>query len=58
MSASVPLRLVALSDLHVAHPENRKIISELRPESEADWLLLAGDVGELSGWAGRRGDCV
>jgi 3',5'-cyclic AMP phosphodiesterase CpdA len=49
MSASVPPRLVALSDLHVAHPENRKIISELRPESEADWLLLAGDVGELSG---------
>jgi 3',5'-cyclic AMP phosphodiesterase CpdA len=49
MSASVPSRLVALSDLHVAHPENRKIVEELRPESEDDWLLLAGDVGERSG---------
>jgi len=49
MSASVPSRLVALSDLHVAHPENRKIIAKLRPESERDWLLLAGDVGERSG---------
>ena len=49
MSSSVLPRLLALSDLHVAHPENRRIISELRPESERDWLLLAGDVGELSG---------
>jgi 3',5'-cyclic AMP phosphodiesterase CpdA len=49
MSASVPPRLVALSDLHVAHPENRKLIAELRPGSEDDWLLLAGDVGERSG---------
>jgi 3',5'-cyclic AMP phosphodiesterase CpdA len=40
--------LLALSDLHVAYPENRKIISELRPNSDADWLLLAGDVGELT----------
>jgi 3',5'-cyclic AMP phosphodiesterase CpdA len=41
-------KLLGLSDLHVAFPENRKIISELRPESAGDWLLLAGDVGELS----------
>jgi predicted phosphodiesterase len=40
-------RLLALSDLHVAFPENRKIVEELRPESAGDWLLLAGDVGEL-----------
>lgn len=40
-------RLLALSDLHVAYPENREIIENLRPESEADWLVLAGDVGEL-----------
>ena len=40
-------RLVALSDLHVAFPPNRKIVSELRPGSDGDWLLLAGDVGEL-----------
>jgi 3',5'-cyclic AMP phosphodiesterase CpdA len=47
-------RLLALSDLHVAFPENRKIVEELRPGSAGDWLLLAGDVGELSGdieWA-------
>ncbi len=49
MSSSVLPWLLALSDLHVAHPENRKIVSGLRPESERDWLLLAGDVGELSG---------
>lgn len=41
-------RLVALSDLHVAFPENRKIVEELYPQSAEDWLLLAGDVGELS----------
>ena len=40
-------RLLALSDLHVAHPENRAIVAALRPESPDDWLLLAGDVGEL-----------
>jgi len=42
-----PPRLLALSDLHVAFPENRKLVEELRPESAMDWLLLAGDVGEL-----------
>jgi len=41
-------RLLALSDLHVAFPENRKLVDGLKPENEADWLLLAGDVGELS----------
>jgi 3',5'-cyclic AMP phosphodiesterase CpdA len=46
-SNNVP-RLLALSDLHVAFPENRKIVGELWPESDADWLLLAGDVGEFS----------
>lgn len=40
-------RLLAISDLHVAFPENRKIIDDLRPGSPADWLLVAGDVGEL-----------
>jgi 3',5'-cyclic AMP phosphodiesterase CpdA len=39
-------RLLALSDLHVAAPENRGFIASLRPRSPADWLLLAGDVGE------------
>jgi 3',5'-cyclic AMP phosphodiesterase CpdA len=39
-------KLVAFSDLHVAYPENRKIIESLWPESAADWLVVAGDVGE------------
>jgi len=40
-------RLLALSDLHVAFPENRRLIEDLRPGGSGDWLLLAGDVGEL-----------
>lgn len=39
-------KLFALSDQHVAHEENRRITESLRPESEDDWLLVAGDVGE------------
>ncbi|HEV3095421.1 MAG TPA: metallophosphoesterase [Solirubrobacteraceae bacterium] len=39
-------RLLAVSDLHVTHPENREIVSRLRPESEADWLIVCGDVSE------------
>jgi 3',5'-cyclic AMP phosphodiesterase CpdA len=44
----MPPRLLALSDLHVAFPENRKIVDGLHPENDDDWLLLAGDIGELS----------
>jgi 3',5'-cyclic AMP phosphodiesterase CpdA len=40
-------RLLAISDLHVAYPENRRLLEELRPQVAGDWLLLAGDVGEL-----------
>ena len=40
-------RLLALSDLHVAFPPNREIVSALRPGDDGDWLLLVGDVGEL-----------
>jgi 3',5'-cyclic AMP phosphodiesterase CpdA len=39
-------RLLAVSDLHVTHPENREIVSRLRPESDADWLIVCGDVSE------------
>ena len=42
-------KLLAISDLHVAFPENRRIVENLRPESAADWLLVAGDAGELFG---------
>ncbi|WP_239163641.1 metallophosphoesterase family protein [Paractinoplanes rishiriensis] len=44
MSAS----LFATSDLHVSRPENRRIVEELVPESGDDWLIVAGDVADLS----------
>ncbi|WP_103500393.1 MULTISPECIES: metallophosphoesterase [unclassified Streptomyces] len=37
----------AVSDLHIAYPENRRIVEELKPGSPDDWLIVAGDVGEL-----------
>ncbi|WP_165988497.1 metallophosphoesterase [Streptomyces sp. YIM 98790] len=46
--------LLAVSDLHVAYPENRAIVERLKPEHPDDWLIVAGDVGELAGdirWA-------
>ncbi|WP_312859845.1 metallophosphoesterase family protein [Pseudonocardia bannensis] len=39
-------RLLAVSDLHVRYPENRAIAEDLRPASDGDWLVVAGDVGE------------
>ena len=42
-----PPRLLALSDLHVGYRENRAIVENLRSESGDDWLIVAGDVGEL-----------
>ncbi|MFK3984761.1 metallophosphoesterase family protein [Micromonospora sp. NPDC050397] len=41
-------QLLAVSDLHVGHPDNRAIAADLRPGSDDDWLLVAGDVGEMS----------
>jgi 3',5'-cyclic AMP phosphodiesterase CpdA len=42
------LRLLAVSDVHVRQPDNRAFIEGLggRGEHEADWLILAGDLGE------------
>ncbi|MDT0267552.1 metallophosphoesterase [Streptomyces sp. DSM 44915] len=40
-------RLVAISDLHVRYSENRDIVERLRPEADDDWLLVAGDIGEV-----------
>ena len=40
-------RLLAVSDLHVAYPQNRAIVQRLRPSSPSDWLLVAGDTGEF-----------
>ncbi len=39
-------RLLAVSDLHVTHPENREIVERIRPESDADWLIVCGDISE------------
>lgn len=38
--------LFAISDLHVAHPESRRAVEGLRPESDRDWLIVCGDVGD------------
>jgi hypothetical protein len=40
-------KLLAISDLRVSFPENREFIEKLRPDAEGDWLLLAGDAGEI-----------
>lgn len=39
-------RLLAVSDLHVGMAENRSIAESLRPSSDGDWLIVAGDVAE------------
>jgi 3',5'-cyclic AMP phosphodiesterase CpdA len=39
--------LVAISDLHVAYAENREIVERIRPAHDGDWLIVAGDVGEM-----------
>ena len=41
----MPGDLFAVSDLHYSHPANWPIIESLRPESDNDWLIVAGDVG-------------
>ncbi|MFE6765810.1 metallophosphoesterase family protein [Streptomyces sp. NPDC057689] len=46
-------RLLAISDLHVAFDENRAVLEGLRPGHPDDWLLVAGDVGEVAGDVGR-----
>jgi 3',5'-cyclic AMP phosphodiesterase CpdA len=39
-------RLLAISDLHVGHPDNRAVVERLHPAREGDWLIVCGDVGE------------
>ncbi|KIF06455.1 metallophosphoesterase, partial [Streptomyces sp. RSD-27] len=42
-------RLLAVSDLHVVHAENRRLVEEqIVPTSPRDWLLVAGDVSETA----------
>jgi predicted phosphodiesterase len=38
--------LFAVSDLHVAYQENRRIVQDMRSTSDRDWLIVAGDVAE------------
>jgi 3',5'-cyclic AMP phosphodiesterase CpdA len=47
MGAQAP-KLLAVSDLHVGYAQNREVVATLRPDSPGDWLLVAGDVGELT----------
>ena len=45
------MKLLALSDLHVEHAQNRQALEAL-PARPADWLILAGDVSDsISGLA-------
>ncbi|MFF5493434.1 metallophosphoesterase family protein [Streptomyces aquilus] len=39
-------QLLAISDLHISYPENRALVEAMRPETDDDWLLVAGDVAE------------
>jgi 3',5'-cyclic AMP phosphodiesterase CpdA len=40
-------KLLAVSDLHVGYAENRRVVEELEPFSDSDWLIVAGDVGDI-----------
>ncbi|KXK58701.1 metallophosphoesterase [Micromonospora rosaria] len=46
MAGDQGARLLAISDLHIGHPENRAIVEALHPERPGDWLLVAGDVAD------------
>ncbi|MFI9363526.1 metallophosphoesterase family protein [Kitasatospora sp. NPDC053057] len=41
-------RLLAVSDLHISYQENRDLVEKLQPTHPDDWLLVAGDVAELT----------
>jgi 3',5'-cyclic AMP phosphodiesterase CpdA len=46
VTSSSPPRLLAVSDLHIGYPVNRARAGRIRPASDSDWLIVAGDVGE------------
>jgi 3',5'-cyclic AMP phosphodiesterase CpdA len=46
VSGPPPARLLAISDLHVSHGDNRPIVESIAPTSPGDWLIVAGDVAE------------
>jgi 3',5'-cyclic AMP phosphodiesterase CpdA len=37
-----------VSDLHVGYPENKAVVREIWPRSPSDWLIVAGDLGEIA----------
>ncbi|MBR7677888.1 metallophosphoesterase [Streptomyces daliensis] len=37
---------MAVSDLHIAYDENRALVEKMRPDSDEDWLIVAGDIAE------------
>src|SRR5689334_12854741 len=43
--AARPLRLLAISDLHVGGAASRRAVASI-PDHPDDWLILAGDIGE------------
>jgi predicted phosphodiesterase len=38
--------LFAIGDIHITRSENRHAVERLMPESEHDWLIVCGDVGD------------
>ena len=44
---TVQPRLYAVSDLHVSYQENRDLADGLKSHHDGDWLIVAGDVGEI-----------
>ena len=32
--------------MHVSHPDNRRVVEDLRSQSPADWLVVCGDVSD------------
>jgi 3',5'-cyclic AMP phosphodiesterase CpdA len=45
---STEVKLLAISDLHVTFPENRRLVEAVNPTTDDDWLLVAGDVAEMA----------
>jgi 3',5'-cyclic AMP phosphodiesterase CpdA len=43
----VTASLLAVSDLHVSYAENRSVVDRIEPRGDGDWLIVAGDVGEI-----------
>ncbi|MDJ0464191.1 metallophosphoesterase [Streptomyces sp. H27-C3] len=41
-------KLLAVSDLHAGISDNQAIVAGIHPQFDDDWLLVAGDVGEIS----------